>query len=153
MSENTASINESRKQSVRRALQLLEYDILLSTISFILHGRLFFSNFSINDKQLHLARGDEYLADFLLRFRCTYVHPSFVLLEVFCSWFFLLSVASSSSDNVENFSLLLLLLESSKGVEKRSKLALKIPPLSTKTMRQVYGADAMLNANWLISVT
>ncbi len=62
---------------------------------------------------------------FLASLRCTYVHPSFVVLEMFAlGFFFFISVASSSSDNVENFSLLLLLLKSSKGMEKRSKLAL-----------------------------
>ncbi len=62
--------------------------------------------------------------DFLLRFAALTFTQVLYYWGCFALDFFFFFVASSSSDNVENFSILLLLLKSSKGVEKRSKQAL-----------------------------
>ena len=111
--ENTASIDESRKQSVRTSL----------TTSWIWHSPFHYLVrirhrllFEFQQKKRQIIASSSWWgisSNFLASLRCTYVQPSFVLLEMFWFWFLLPRLASSSSDNVGNLSFSLLLLKSS----------------------------------------
>ena len=110
-----------------RVKQLLESGILLSTIWFVF-VTVFFSNFSKKRQRIASSSWPGISSNFLASLHCTYVQPSFVLLELFWFWFLLPRLASSSSDNVGNLSFSLLLLKSSRKMENFGNLPDQIPP-------------------------
>ena len=57
---------------------------------------------SMVKNRCYVAHGEEQLpSNLLASLRCTYVQPSFLVLEVFWLWFFLLRLALFSSGNGE----------------------------------------------------
>ena len=130
--ENTASIDESRKQSIR--MSFITPWIWHSPFHYLVrirHRLLFEFQQKTTKNCIYIAHGEEYLPTFSLRLDTLHLRSAkFVLLEVFWFWFSLPRLASPSSDNVGNLSFSLLSLKRWREMENFGNLPDYIPPLS-----------------------
>ena len=124
--ENTVSIDESRKQGVRTTF--ITSWIWHSPFHYLVRIRdrlLFEFQQKTTTNCIYIALGRNIFQ--LSRFATLHLRSAkFVLLEVFWFWFSLPRLASSSSDNVGNFSFSLLLLKRRREMKKTLAIRLII---------------------------